>query len=140
MFSANEGNYDGDADNCYLVIGNGTGLPNTQQLSEALAYKAMESKVNTNQNELFFVLTEPTTVSLGILANLAGQQCLSIKSFVLTQYPLSPMEGLVDAIADATIDTPASINAQKHIYDLSGRRVNIPGKGVYIIGGKKVVR
>lgn len=140
MFSANYGNYDGDADNCYLVIGNGTGLPNTQQLSEALAYKAMESKVNTNQNELFFVLTEPTTVSLGILANLAGQQCLSIKSFVLTQYPLSPMEGLVDAIADATIDTPASINAQKHIYDLSGRRVNIPGKGVYIIGGKKVVR
>ena len=91
------------------------------------------------QNDLFFVLTEPATISLGIGSGGAVQQCLSIKSFTLTQYPLSKMEGLVDTINGATIDTPASINAHP-IYDLSGRRVNISGKGIYIIGGKKVVR
>lgn len=139
MFSAHYGNYEGDADGCYLVVGNGNSLPDTKDISKAFAYKAMESKSNASQNDLFFVLTEPATISLGILANLAGQQCLSVKSFTLTQYPLSKMEGLVDTINGATIDTPASINAHP-IYDLSGRRVNIPGKGIYIIGGKKVVR
>lgn len=50
------------------------------------------------------------------------------------------MEGLTSGINTAPIDTPASLNAAPAIYDLSGRRVSIPGKGIYIIGTKKVIR
>lgn len=140
VLAANFGDYEGDADNCYLVAALGTGLPDTKQLSTAVAYKTMESKPTVSQNTLFFVLTEPSTVSLGVLANMAGEQCMAFQSFTLTQYPLTPMEDLVDGIH--TIDTPATINATTSsvIYDLTGRRISIPTKGVYIIGGKKVVR
>ena len=100
----------------------------------------MASKGEVSQNRLFFILSEPTTLSLGLLANMSGQQCLSIQSFTLTHYQLSPMEGLTSGINTAPIDTPASLNAAPAIYDLSGRRVSIPGKGIYIIGTKKVIR
>ena len=50
------------------------------------------------------------------------------------------MEGLTSGINTAPIDTPANLNAAPVIYDLSGRRVSIPGKGIYIIGTKKVIR
>lgn len=141
VFAANYGNYEGQADNCYLVAAEGTTLPDTKALdASSIAYKAMASKGEVSQNRLFFILSEPTTLSLGLLANMSGQQCLSIQSFTLTHYQLSPMEGLTSGINTAPIDTPASLNAAPAIYDLSGRRVSIPGKGIYIIGTKKVIR
>lgn len=141
VFTANYGNYEGQADNCYLVAAEGTTLPDTKALdTSSIAYKAMASKGEVSQNRLFFILSEPTTLSLGLLANMSGQQCLSIQSFTLTHYQLSPMDGLTSGINTAPIDTPASLNAAPAIYDLSGRRVSIPGKGIYIIGTKKVIR
>ncbi len=140
VFTANFGNYEGEASGNYLVVAGGDELPETANLNtEALAYKAMDSKSTSSQNKVFFALTEPTTVSLGIVANMAGQQCMSIRSFALTTLPLTQIKGLVDGIDN--LDTPQSLNANiEHIYDLSGRRIQLPGKGVYIIGGKKVIR
>ena len=39
-----------------------------------------------------------------------------------------------DGVEQLTID-----KSQSTVYDLHGRRVENPGKGIYIIGGKKVV-
>ncbi len=139
VLTAHYGDYDGQADGCYLVAAKGNELPTTANVvNEALAAKAMDSKGTANTNSAFFVLTEQTTVSLGILANMAGQQCLSIESFSLATLPISPMEGYVDGVEE--LPTPASLNRSNTIYDLSGRRIRIPGKGVYIIGGRKVMK
>ncbi len=142
VFSANYGNYEGEASGNYLVVAEGDELPLTADLNTAaLAYKAMDSKSTSTENKVFFALTEPATVSLGILSNMAGQQCMSLRSFALTAMPLTKIEGLADGIGQAV--TPQDLNnglGNGSIYDLSGRRIQIPGKGVYIIGGKKVVR
>ena len=55
------------------------------------------------------------------------------------------MNGVINGCNGIKLDgvvteTPADINAAGNVYDLSGRRVMVPGKGIYIIGGKKVVR
>lgn len=137
-------NYEMKAEGCYLVAAKGTTLPDAEQIVNALGYKEMSEPTDAMQNSVFFILTEPTTVSLGILTNMRDMQQFYIKSFALTRYEVTPMNGLVDGIGSVIaqpIDTPASINAKSHsIYDLSGRKVNVPGKGIYIIGGQKVVR
>ena len=137
-FTANYGKYEGESSNCYLVAAAGSKLPNSSMLSNAIAYKAMATKDETSSNTLVFFFTEPSTVSLGILANMAGNQCLSIDSFVLNAYTLTKLEGTTNGIND--VINAEDINNSKDVYDLSGRRVNIPGKGVFIIGGKKVIK
>ena len=151
VFTAHYSNtYEGQASGCYLVAIAADTLANTSDLFAAnpvgiLAYKAMESKsASVTANSISFVLTEPTTVSLGVLANMQGKQCLSFAGFDLMQYPLLPLEGKVDGIHDATIATPDNLNqavgSQSEVFDLSGRRVRVPGKGVYIIGHRKVLK
>lgn len=137
--TANYGEYEGESSNCYLVAAAGTKLPNTSEISSrSIAYKAMDTKDEASSNTLVFFFTEPTTVSLGILANLSGTQCVSIDSFVLSSYTLTKIEGTADGIND--VISAEDLNNSKDVYDLSGRRVNIPGKGVFIIGGKKVIK
>ena len=138
-------NCDMKAEGCYLVVAEGDKLPDTDQLSTSLGYKKMVEPSVSLQNKVFFILTEPTTISLGILTNMQDVQQFYIKSFMLKRCDVTPMKGLIDGIGsvtmpDGTIATPSTINAQRSIYDLSGRKVNAPGKGVYIVGGKKVVR
>lgn len=137
-FTANYGDYEGESSNCYMVAAASSKLPSTSELNKAIAYKAMETKDETSSNTLVFFFTEPTTVSLGIIANLASTQCLSIDSFVLSSYTLTKVDGTVDDIND--VINAEDFNKSKDAYDLSGRRVNIPGKGVFIIGGKKVIK
>lgn len=43
-------------------------------------------------------------------------------------------------IPDAIAPTTASEPADASVYDLSGRRVSANGKGLYIVGGRKVIR
>ena len=137
--TANYGEYEGESSNCYLVAAAGTKLPNTSEISSrSIAYKAMDTKDEASSNTLVFFFTEPTTVSLGILANLSGTQCVSIDSFVLNSYTLTKIEGTTDGIND--VINAEDLNNSKDVYDLSGRRVNIPGKGIFIIGGKKVIK
>lgn len=138
-------NCDMKAEGCYLVVAEGDKLPDTDQLSTSLGYKKMVEPSVSLQNKVFFILTEPTTICLGILTNMQDIQQFYIKSFMLKRCDVTPMKGLIDGIGsvtmpDGTITTPSTINAQRSIYDLSGRKVNAPGKGVYIVGGKKVVR
>ena len=149
VFTANYGDYSGEADGCYLVAAAGNTLPNTDDLAtQSIAFAPMVSKSATvANNSLFFAVSEPTTVSLGILASMKGEQSITFQSFGLTAYTLTQIEplddpGYVEGIAPITIqptDQPFGSLGQGKIYDLSGRRVTIPGKGIYIIGGRKVM-
>ncbi|RKV70468.1 MAG: hypothetical protein D8B56_08410 [Alloprevotella sp.] len=42
--------------------------------------------------------------------------------------------------APSAIESLSTKKAQEGIFDLSGRRVNNPGKGIFIINGKKVMK
>lgn len=46
-------------------------------------------------------------------------------------------EGVV-AVDEITVDTPSEKNNVEGIFDLMGRKVYQPGKGIYIVNGKKV--
>lgn len=50
------------------------------------------------------------------------------------------MKYILENFVTGIRDIPASDNMNGNIYDLSGRRVTTPTHGIYIIGGKKVVR
>lgn len=149
VFSANYGKYSGVADGCYLVAAQGNTLPDTKDLSDgAIASIAMASKsANVANNRICFILTEPTTVSLGILATMNGTQTISFSSFGLTSYTLTQIkvlddpdfiEGIAPIVVNPENQSKGSVKSDV-IYDISGRRVSTPGKGIYIIGGRKVV-
>ena len=55
--------------------------------------------------------------------------------------PATPVKGFVFSKDDA--DAIATLlngeQSTKEVFDLSGRRVNAPARGLYIVNGKKVV-
>lgn len=140
LFTANYGSYEGQAAGTYLVAAAGEGLPDTDQLEAAptLGYKLMEPKSGSvTSNSMFFIVSEETEVSLGVLSNLSGQQCMTVESFSLSSYPCSTIVNDPSGIADVIQQNGKRNNT---IYDIYGRRVLKPVKGgVYIIGGQKVV-
>ena len=137
-FTANFGTYEGQAEGCYLVAAKGKGLPNTADLpNESINYLDMEAKSSTvTSNALLFQVAERTEVSLGIVANMSGKQCVAIRSFALNYCPVEVMQPLPDGIGTIQGDNPLI----RGIYDMNGRRVNAPRRGnLYIIDGNKVV-
>ena len=140
-FTANFGNYEGEANGCYLIAMKGDTLACTADLftsvNSVLAYKAMDSKSAVSSNSIHFIVSEPTTISIGLLANMQGSQCLSLRSFNLVQYPLLPFEGKTDGIQTVTDKNNKNQNSPQMIFDLSGRRTQMYNNGVYIVGGKK---
>ncbi len=65
----------------YLVATEGTGLPDADQLPDALDYVPLASQTLT------FEVTEATTVSLGFLANMSGNQYWRVTSVSLEKAP-----------------------------------------------------
>ena len=144
-FTANYGSFEGEADGCYLVAAKSDTLPSTIDIIEVdgnansgFVASAMRAKSQTTLNTVRFILTEPSTVSLGILANMQGDRCMTIDSFELTQYPLTIIKGVADGIDDAQISD--TLHDGTAAYDLSGRRVFNPQKGIYIVNGCKLIK
>lgn len=144
-FTAKYGSFEGEADGCYLVAAKSDTLPSTIDIIEAdgnansgFVASAMRAKSQTTLNTVRFILTEPSTVSLGILANMQGDRCMTIDSFELTQYPLTIIKGVADGIDDAQISD--TLHDGTAAYDLSGRRVFNPQKGIYIVNGCKLIK
>lgn len=137
-FTANYGKWEGQAVNTYLVATAGKALPNTADLdAEALAYLRMEPVGATKSNTLIFALTEETEVSIGLLANQSGKNCMSLESFNLKKLSYQPIVNDPSGVDGIVTESKPRDNK---IYDLFGRRVLTPQKGgVYIIGGQKVV-
>ena len=89
-----------------------------------------------------FTLLEETEVSLGIIVNLTGQSSFGINAFKLegvTIEPITPTDP--DAIVEIG-NGPSSRLSDQSVYDLSGRKITNDKlqKGVYITGGKKILK
>lgn len=132
--------YEGDCDRSYLVVAPGVGLPATADLAaEAIAYTPMivTSLAPGRTNTLNFYLTEPHTVSLGVLVNMNGSRLMAIENFALTRTDMTLLENDPSGIALPEVDAPAS---RAGIYDLQGRRLSsASAPGIYIIDGRKVI-
>lgn len=81
--------YEGQCGSSYVVAAVGNTLPTTENLAQALAYTAMKAKGVASVNAVGFLLTEETTVSLGLLVNMSGSLCMNIQKFTLLQKPLT---------------------------------------------------
>ena len=91
--------YEGQCGNSFLVVAEGNTLPVKDDLGEAIAYKAMTPKGQVLKNTVGFVLTEETTVSIGLLVNMSGQSCMTLQRFRLTQSPVTVFEKSSDAVS-----------------------------------------
>ena len=75
--------FEGQCGSSYVVAAIGNTLPATAAIDEALAYTTMQPKGNVSTNKVSFILTQETTVSLGLLINMSGQSCMTIQRFSL---------------------------------------------------------
>lgn len=127
----------GQATGTYLVAAKGSTLPVTGELDrQALAYTEMQEISLTQTNSITFVLTEDSEVSLGILSNMSGMSCMTIRSFTLESLGYEAIVSEPDAIGLI----PETARRDGAVYDLTGNRVLTPRKGgIYIINGQKVM-
>ena len=123
----------------YLAVAAGNKLPDTENLSTAIASQAMEGKGNGGTNTLHFTLDKETEVAIGMVVNMTGQRIFCISDFMLTKGAFEELEGVAKLTG---ILAPQRVNAaQGTIFDLSGRRVfeTRPGN-IYIENGQRVVK
>ena len=78
-----DSNYEGQCGSSYIVAAKGNTLPVTADLGQAMAYTAMQPKGTVSSNKVSFILTEETTLSLGLLVNISGESCMTIQRFTL---------------------------------------------------------
>lgn len=91
-------------------------------------------KTSTTEQEINVTGLEASTVTLSLSGDNAG---VVLKDFYVTLSTLSDKPaGDVTGIAHATT---AGSKKNQAIYDLQGRRVKNMSKGIYIVGGKKVM-
>ena len=134
--------WEGQCGNSYILAAEGAGLPNTANLDDAIAYTKMLEKDKAKSNSVMFSLAEETTVSLGLLVNIDGQQCMAIKKFILTTDNTEYIEADGETLTSIEcIEEVKGVNEKlKGIYDLSGRKLEqVTQPGIYIIDGKKAV-
>ena len=139
--------YEGYCGGSYLVVAEGSTLPVTDNLNEAIAYIAMKEKSAAASNTLGFALTQETTVSIGLLVNMSGNICMTIQKFILKQSPMHVI-GTTEEIPAGieVIGADNAYTAPKGIYDLMGRQLRANSlqtdglaPGIYIIDGRKTV-
>ena len=110
--------WEGQSGNSYLVVAQGTGLPDTENVTSAMAYTKMKEYDHATvfSNEVEFILEEETEVSLGLIVNLSYKTCLTIKEFILEWEELenSGEEGGDTAVEDveSTINEGTIYNLQ----------------------------
>ena len=97
------------ADGTYIAAAIGDELPITEELStKALA----SSQLSVNPSISFF-LDEPTTVSLGLIANMSGSKCVAVGQFLLYCKRLIHGDGseIQDGVGDHFISANESLLA-----------------------------
>ena len=83
------------------------------------------------QTSVEFELKEPATVSIGVRGVTSTiHNWMSFSNFRLTQFPLS-MTGI------GSVENAKAVK-DNEVYDLSGRKVAKPTRGIYIVNGNKV--
>ena len=92
-FSACYGEFEGECGHSYIVVAEGRGLPNTDELeSKSLMAIRMVPKGEAKSNSVVFVLTEDTEVSLGLVINQADKSCMTIDHFQLLRSEVTVQE------------------------------------------------
>ena len=132
-------NWEGQCGNSYVIINEGKGLPNTANIGEAIAYTKMAEKSGSKMsNNVEFSLETETTVSLGLLVNMSGKECMAIQRFVLELDNAVYLEADGETTSIGCITEVTEQNGNGAIYDLQGRKILQPQKGgIYIKNGKK---
>ena len=103
--AAYDDTYEGQCGNSYLVAAVGTTLPNTADIQQALAATAMQPKSGSvTENTIHFVLAEETTISLGLLVNMGGKNCMTLKSFTLEKSNVTILQADGANGYDLTVD------------------------------------
>ena len=117
----------------------GNKLPDTENLSTAIASQDMEGKGKGGTNTLHFTLDKETEVAIGLVVNMAGQRIFCLTDFMLTRGSFEELKGVGSLTG---VLAPQRANAaQGTIFDLNGRRVfeTRPGN-IYIENGQRVVK
>lgn len=105
--------YEGQCGSSYIVVAAASTLPTTDNLGQALAYTAMKAKGQAASNKAEFVLTEETTVSLGLLVNMNGMNCMTLQRFTLMRSEVEILPQASDVIT-----SPDKLN-NEHLYHIS---------------------
>ncbi|MBO4551470.1 MAG: DUF5013 domain-containing protein, partial [Bacteroidaceae bacterium] len=132
QFSITPGDVD-DMQSSRLVACEGSTMVSDADCEEqALAWCPLAS------GSISFSLEEETEVSLGIIVNLTGQSSFGINAFKLEGVTIEPLEP-EDPTGINEVNENDNLNVNKGVYDLSGRKVANPQKGIYIKDGNKVL-
>lgn len=136
-FQAHYGKWEGQPGESYIVVAEGEGLPDTDRLSEALAYGEIGNRLELMNHSIDFTLKEETKVSLGLVINMNDKICMAFERFRLVSSNRIELDA--DNIVSGIDEAPAAGSKPAAIFDLSGRRVERPVKGgIYIVDGKKM--
>ena len=145
----------------YLVVAEGTGLPDEDDLTSALASVEVDG---AGSFETTFLLTDSTEVSLGLLSNMEGTCYIYISSFEILyeDVEVSEADGLLSLVESVKTGAEPAVKAipggvrivtdgieRVRIVDVAGRvyfdnlvngvhNISLPD-GVYIVGGKKIL-
>lgn len=145
----------------YLVAATGEGLPDFSDLdASALSYGRCDQAIK-------FIISQPTTVSLGLLSNQSGQSCHTIKNFQLRTIGFEEKKAdMIDGIRDTRNQLAAMptltargglgciiIDVEEpqrvEVFTTSGQllwssfvngQMKVPArKGLYVVGRQKVL-
>lgn len=151
-------------DGTYVAAAAGEELPLTADLEE----QALASSPLSESSSISFSLSEPTRVSLGLIANMSDKKCVAVGKFVLLQKVVIHEEGTdidpTDDISRHFVSAEASLQAAggygclriqvsqpQHVTvsDLSGKvlfhewldsNATIPvRRGIYVVNRQKVI-
>lgn len=100
--------YEGQCEDSYLVVAEGSTLPSTSALGQkALAFSKMAEKSSTTtKNEVSFMLSHESQVSLGLAVNMKGKSCFTIQQFDLVKSDFTVLEG--NTTDDYVLTVPAA--------------------------------
>lgn len=110
----------------YLV-----GVPNTTSVSPTDGDYTNFILANGSHGINFYVLSKTGNIA-------AGKAYLQLPTAALNQMSLSKSFSIIDGLTSIT-NVEIEKNNSKIFYDLQGRRVEKPTKGLYIVNGKKVI-
>jgi hypothetical protein len=112
----------------------------TRKVGEAnpefeLTYKTFRNK----ETDTVFVV-RPVIECDATIDSPAGEYEIRVSGAVATNYEISYVNGVLTVVDDPTgIETAKADDANAPVYDMTGRRVSKPQRGIYIKRNKKVV-
>ena len=121
-----------------LVVGTVPAIAQTQDdgEQEEIVYPYLLFTMNDGSVKTFASDNLSMTINEGVLLVASGEETEELSLQELTKMCFSETEGTPTTIS--TLPTTEKNEPKGEVYDLMGRRVQHPAKGMYIQNGKKV--